>query len=280
MDDVLKNALAFAGRGYPVLPLHGISLHGGKRCCTCGDAECRSPGKHPHERLAPHGKDSSSVDQQVIRSWFAAHAWLNYGLRTDELPTIDIDPRNGGDKEWRKLLGTTRPDVHTWRVITGGDGQHIICGAGLRPVPSGKLARGVDVKAAGGYIVGVGCTHLSGKRYRWFPGCRPREAELAAMPSWVIEQLEKPKHNDGPKTQAYFDAFLEPALPGERHARVAALIGHLFGSAFPNRGVLLALVISHIRLTYPDLEGFGEAEVIQIARDLRAKQIRKSEAAP
>ena len=77
-----------------------------------------------------------------------------------------------------------------------------------------------------------------------------------------------------------FRSKLGPRLNRLRHARVAALIGHLFGSAFPNRGVLLALVISHIRLTYPDLEGFGEAEVIQIARDLRAKQTRKSEAAP
>ena len=279
MNDILKNALAFAARGYAVLPLHGIAERDGKPRCTCGNAACRTAGKHPFAELAPNGKDSSSTDPSVIRSWFAEHAWLNYGLLTDELPTIDVDPRNGGD--WRKLLGTTLPDIHTWRVVTGGGGQHIICGAGVEPIACGKLARGVDIKGVGGYIVGVGSLHESGKHYRWFPGCHPRDVELAAFPTWAREQLEKPKRGtSAPRTPAYFQAFLEPALPGERHEKVAALIGHLFGSAFPNRGVLLALVISHVRLVYPDLEGFGDDEIIEIARDLSAAQNKKREAAP
>lgn len=135
---------------------------------------CGSPGKHPHARMARHGLKDATTDVGVIKTWFAEHYWLNYGIVTDTLPTIDIDPRNGGDKAWRELLGTTRPDIHTWRVVTGGGGQHIICSTTATPVVSGKLARGVDVKGVGGYIVGVGSLHLNGKRYRWFPQCSPK----------------------------------------------------------------------------------------------------------
>ena len=47
MDNIepgkLPNALAFAGRGYGVLPLYGI---------VDGKCECISSGKHPHSKLA------------------------------------------------------------------------------------------------------------------------------------------------------------------------------------------------------------------------------------
>jgi hypothetical protein len=43
--------------------------------------------------------------------------------------------------------------------------------------------------------------------------------------------------------------------------------------------VLLALVLSHVRLTYPDLTDFGDDEIIKIARDLAAKENKKREAA-
>src|SRR6476660_5100284 len=138
-----RKSLAFAARGYPVLPLYGIVRHDEKFWCCCGDAMCTSPGKHPHSRLAPHGLKDATTDPEVISEWFDEHPSLNYGVCTDTLPTIDIDPRNGGDKEWLQLVRKNY-DVHTWRVATGGGGQHLIFGATSTSVPCGKLARGVD----------------------------------------------------------------------------------------------------------------------------------------
>ena len=60
-SDKLAAALAYAGRGWAVLPLWWL-VEGG---CACGDAKCGSPGKHPLGSLVPHGvKDASTGEQR------------------------------------------------------------------------------------------------------------------------------------------------------------------------------------------------------------------------
>ena len=52
-------ALDYAERGLRVFPLHGIGPDG----CTCGDATCTSPGKHPR---TPNGfKDAPPTRAQT-----------------------------------------------------------------------------------------------------------------------------------------------------------------------------------------------------------------------
>jgi hypothetical protein len=266
-----SKALAFAKRGYRVVPLHAVN---GEHRCTCGSTLCKSPGKHPHGVLVPHGKDDATTDRDVIKGWFDQFPWLNYGVCTDDLPTIDIDPRNDGKAAWLKLI-RKHYDVHTWRVATGGGGEHIMFAAGAKPLPSAKLVRGVDFKSAGGYVCGVGSVHQSGKKYQWAAGCSPRDVEIKGLPPWIVKLVSAEQKVRSPRAAAFYTSLLEPALPGERHDRVASLIGHLFGSAFPNRRVLLALVVSHVKLTYPDQEDFDEEEIIQIARDLAKSENKK-----
>ena len=90
-------ALWFASHGYAVLPLHSVTESGG---CTCGDPACESVGKHPFAPIAAHGLRDASVDLGVIRSWFAEHYWLGYGVVTDALLVIDVDARHGGLETW------------------------------------------------------------------------------------------------------------------------------------------------------------------------------------
>ena len=268
-NEARSRALAFASRNYPVLPLWGIE----DAQCACGNSQCRSPGKHPHP-LAPHGRDNAVTNVATVESWFDEAPNLNYGLCTDTLPTIDIDPRNGGDRAWLKLIRENY-DVHTWRVVTGGGGRHIIFGADsdAPPLPCGKLARGVDVKGAGGYIVGVGSLHVSGKRYHWAPQCRPKEAELKAVPLWVRDKLKKPKWDGKPRAPQYYRDLIAPALEGERNDRITKLFGHLYGSMFPDRVVLCGLVVAWNRLyCEPPLD---DREVIAIARNIAGCENKK-----
>ena len=106
-------------------PLHGITERDGRLHCTYGDASCDDQGKHPFARIAPHGFKDATTDLAKIKAW--PHAWLNYGIATGPLLVVDIDPRNGGDKQWEKLYRKpSRYLPHTWEVITGSGGRHII----------------------------------------------------------------------------------------------------------------------------------------------------------
>ena len=60
---LLDAALKYALRGFRVLPLNSIRTGG----CTCGDSDCRSPGKHP---LTAHGATEASSDEMTIRGWW------------------------------------------------------------------------------------------------------------------------------------------------------------------------------------------------------------------
>jgi hypothetical protein len=42
-------------------------------------------------RLVPHGKDDATTG-------FTRYPRLNYGVVTDQIVVVDIDPRNGGDR--------------------------------------------------------------------------------------------------------------------------------------------------------------------------------------
>ena len=125
-DDVTtcQAALWFASRGFPVLPLHSVT---NDRNCTCGKPACESRGKHPYAPLAPHGLKDASVDVAVVREWFRESYWLNYGITTDRLLTIDVDARHGGLETWAAMRGQpTRALPHTWAIRTGGQGLHVI----------------------------------------------------------------------------------------------------------------------------------------------------------
>ena len=147
-------ALWFARQGFPVLPLHSLIEAGALHLRRC---QCKSNGKHPFRPLRAHGLKDATTDLDVIRGWFDEHYWLNYGVLTDELLVIDIDPRNGGDQSWAAISAQpTRAMPHTWRVRTGGGGEHILFRNTLG-VRCGDLDRGIEIKAKGGYVVGRTC---------------------------------------------------------------------------------------------------------------------------
>lgn len=267
-----QNAMAFAKRGHPVLAVHWVREDGS---CSCGKAACHSKAKHPFAPLVPNGKDSATTDPATISGWFEEHPNINIGVCTDKFAVVDIDPRNGGREAWPKLVGTRHGDVHSWRVRTGGGGSHIYLCADERPLNSGKLAKGVDLKAKGGYVLVPGSTHASGKKYVWYADCHPSGTPLAPTPQWIRNLAERGTWEGTKRSWEYYQGLLAPAGNGERHAAVAALLGHLFGSAFPNRALLLELVISHVQHTYPDLDDFPPEEIIAIAEGLCKSEDRK-----
>jgi hypothetical protein len=62
VSELRDAALGYAYRGWRVFPLHGF-ING---ICTCGRAECSSPGKHP---LVRRGLYEATTDATEIQRW-------------------------------------------------------------------------------------------------------------------------------------------------------------------------------------------------------------------
>lgn len=157
-------ALAYAERGWPVLPLRG------KRPAT------------------QHGVHDASTNTEVIIKRFAKNP--NVGIQTGQasgLVVIDIDPRNGGDATLDELIECYGPLPETLTAETGGGGFHLVYrypGGRLK----GKLGAGIDVKSNGGYIVAPPSVHPdTGKPYIW-----RQRGNIVPMPDWMLEILQTP----------------------------------------------------------------------------------------
>jgi hypothetical protein len=206
MSPTLASALAFARRGHPVVPLHWPINVNGKSVCSCKKAaDCLSPAKHPLGRLVPRGLLDAATDAPTIRKWFTTdEPAANLGVRTDQLVVLDADPRHGGD-ETLAPLEQANPFPPTWRVLTGGGGEHVIfkCPAGIAINSSNAdtnpvLGPGIDVRARNGYVVAAPSRHISGRQYVWNVDCHPADIALAEAPAWLFERLAAPRW-EGPR---------------------------------------------------------------------------------
>jgi Bifunctional DNA primase/polymerase, N-terminal len=179
-------ALWFARNSHPILPLH--SVEDGR--CTCRDPACTSAGKHPHAGYAPHGAKDATADADTIKAWFAESYWLNYGVACERLFVVDVDVKHDGLETWRAMhCQPTRALPHTWQVRTGSGGLHVFFTPPAK-VRNGDLDKGIQLKAAGGYVVGVGSKHKSGDVYDWLPQCSPKDAPLGTVPPWLLTMME------------------------------------------------------------------------------------------
>jgi hypothetical protein len=186
VTDRLDYALRYAARGFAVVPLFGVV--DGR--CTCGEAACRSPGKHPLRDLVPHGVHDASSNPSIIAGWFAARPEANIGIATGAasgFDALDIDPRNGGLETLEDLTARRGKLPDTCMQLTGGGGQHYLFAhePGRRPKSPGK---GIDVKSTGGLIVVEPSSHVSGSSYQWEASSDPLEGlSIAPWPHWLTE---------------------------------------------------------------------------------------------
>ena len=155
---MLDYAVAYAERGYEVLPLNG---------------------KTP--RISK-GHVGATSDTDRVRDWWERWPDANIGCRppNDHL-ILDVDPRNGGTLA---ALGDYPP---TRTARTGSNGWHVWFAA--RGKFRGTLlgAEGIDIKTPSGFVVMPPSIHpVTGQRYRW------ENRELTApLPEHLIARVIK-----------------------------------------------------------------------------------------
>lgn len=160
MDDIAKAAIAYAARGWSVIPLH--SIVGG--VCTCRDgATCESPGKHPLWRDWPR---QASSDPNTVAGWWSYYTkeglTRNVGIVCGKsgLVVIDVDSEDGEQTLARLASGH---EIPVTMVVKTKRGRHLYFEG---DAPAIKLP-GLDVKAGNGFVVAPPSIRIDGGRYEW-----------------------------------------------------------------------------------------------------------------
>ncbi|MFD0316038.1 bifunctional DNA primase/polymerase [Streptomyces flavalbus] len=226
----LAHALSAAERGLAVIPLSRAKL-----------PALRSP--HRDDPTAPpchgecgrfgHGVYDASTDPRRIRELFAAAPWatgygIACGLPPHHLIGVDLDTKSGTDSSTalRELalrhLFTIPPTVV---VLTPSGGRHLwLTGPPDVAVPNsaGRLAPGIDIRGAGGYLVGPGSRTDHGT-YATAPGTA--HLAPARCPTALLRLLLPPPRPraSGRTTGAHGQGlvhFVQAAHEGQRNTRL------------------------------------------------------------
>src|SRR5262249_1342035 len=92
---------------------------------------------------------------------------------------------------------------------------------------AGKLAKGLDIRAAGAYVVIPGSCHHTGHHYTWFLDWHPNDHDMAPCPAWLLQSLTKPKHNGPRPAEAYRALAAGRVRQGAPNTTLAQIAGHL-----------------------------------------------------
>ncbi|MEI5098977.1 bifunctional DNA primase/polymerase [Streptomyces sp. PmtG] len=231
----LAHALSAAERGLAVIPLSRAKLpalrsphHDDPRPTPC-HGECGRMG---------HGVYDASTDPVRVRELFAAAPWASgygiaCGLPPYRLIGIDLDTKSGTDapaalRELALRHLFTIPE--TVVVTTPSGGRHIwLSGPPDVVVPNsaGRLAPGIDIRGAGGYLVGPGSRTDRGV-YSTVPGTA-RLPPAACPPAllYLLAPPTRPRRTTAPRAGTPPDQqgqglvqFVLAAHEGQRNIRL------------------------------------------------------------
>jgi Bifunctional DNA primase/polymerase, N-terminal/Primase C terminal 1 (PriCT-1) len=244
----LRNALRYASRRWPILPLFGIVHHE----CECGDANCRRPGKHPRTK---HGLKDATTDRKQIKKWWQAHPSSNVGIVTGSPVgpmVIDVDGALG-KREWRRLKKRLDlPDVSTLTAVTGNGTHYYFTSASGISNSSGLLGKGIDVRGVGGYVVGVGSRHVNGTHYQWENPSQP----IKPLPQQLLLELGIPRSDLAAVEKS------DGIVRGERNTTLTSFAGVMRRPGMSYRAIKAALLAENRNRCNPPLR---EEEVKIIA---------------
>jgi hypothetical protein len=237
----LELALTYARKGWYVFPVYSIK----DGACSCGNADCKSPGKHPRTQ---HGVNDATNDEQQVNLWWQENPDANIGVRTGKISGIsvlDIDQKSGGFESIKAF------DLPSTLVSnTGGNGQHHIYKYDEKIPTLVGFRPGIDFRSNGGYIVVPLSNHKSGKEYVWVD----LTVEPALAPDWM-------KTKGLTKTVQPLPGTIRE---GSRNANLTSLAGSMRRRGASEEAIAVALIEENKKCNPP----LDESEVLNIAKSV------------
>jgi hypothetical protein len=189
----------------------------------------------------PNGFKDATRDPEGLRRLWRQHPGQLVGVPTGEasgLDVLDIDPRHGGDVWFRHHKGQL-PSTRVHGTRSGG--LHFL----FRHKPNlrcsvGRVARGVDVRADGGYVI-------------WWPAAGFQFLQMgpvAPWPNWLLPPLCSPpprKRLVVPDRHAlaHLTQFIASGQAGQRNSLTfwaACRVGEMVASGLLRADVAAALI--------------------------------------
>jgi hypothetical protein len=145
---------------------------------------CMPHGKDPYPKYSPHACNSGTRDPKIALAPWLAGEEANYGVSCgmSNLTVLDVDKGIEDIAQfeaWKKEHGIPE----TFTVLSGRDGfgAHLYFSGS---VPTTKFQIGIasgDFKGLGGYVVGAGSWHPSGKQYTIY-----KDIDIAPLPPGLL----------------------------------------------------------------------------------------------
>ena len=177
-------AAKLAEAGFQVFPAYGVV--DGR--CECGNPRCESPGKHP---AVKGWREQASSDPAKVREWWYQHEGRNPAVATGNgLVVLDVDGKEGAEtlRRLEEEYGALPP---TPCVLTGRGKHFYFRWNSHLSNSTSRLGPKLDIRGDGGYVIGAGARHASGREYDWKPGCSPKDLPMAELPSWIPALLKE-----------------------------------------------------------------------------------------
>jgi Bifunctional DNA primase/polymerase, N-terminal len=236
MNQTIKAAIRYSRHGWFVLPCDP----GGKVLCE-------------------HGVLDSTVDEVVIRTWWARWPRANVGTRTGERVIVLAINDPEGARTLAELEAEHGPLPLTMTVRTA-KGRHLHSSPNNSMIPNGggRLGPGVDVLGAGQSVLLPPSADETGVRYEWLSLMEP-----ATLPTWVAQALVTSEAQPQ-----------EKSLEGKRDATPAP-IGKLEGAKrFLLKALTNGAVDSKAIKSQAASVGYSEKTIYR-ARNILGVEVRK-----
>src|ERR1700722_11773671 len=212
----IELATRYVNNGIPVVPGHG-RRDGGK--CSCGDENCRTPGRHPR-------KEKPATDHVCVQEYWGEWPTAKVGLLGGAILAVKLETagavrpdepwsrRPRAWAEWERIQGLPRT------VMYYSENKDVLLFRLPKDdVPTGilKIADGITVFGAGEFVE-LPQSFRSTDKLAFYPTCKPGEVDIAPAPDWFYRMINYTLLRDGGRsgfetTVIPYDMIEQPDVP-------------------------------------------------------------------